>query len=205
MGSVDELYGHKLAGYINTFLDDPVPDLWEERKYKPIAEHQGGDSEGEEKEEKEEEAWTGSPNPVFSPHRGRAEKGGPSIHFKRNIGLPQGSVVPPDWTVQNLMVAIFLYYFEEAIYLMNIATKSKIAKHVVRVAKGNSGGWILRVPKDGGDLSTIRPRCPELCKRDGEGGLVDPWEGTATTSHVSMINGIWIFKGAKTRQRTSMF
>ena len=47
-------YGHKLARYIKAFLNDPVPDLWEELKCKPISEHQGGESKGEEEKEEKE-------------------------------------------------------------------------------------------------------------------------------------------------------
>ena len=106
--------------------------------------------------------------------------------------------------MQKLMVAIFLYYFEEAFYLMNITTNFKIVKYIVRVAKGNSGGWIMRISKDGGELLTIRPRCPELCKRDNEGALMEPREGTVTTREIGMMHGLWLLQGTKTQCRTLM-
>ena len=75
---------------------------------------------------------------------------------------PGGGVVPPDLTMQKLTVTIFVYYFEEAIYLMNVTTNSKITEHVVLVAKGNIRGWIMRVPKYSNNPSTIHPCFPEL-------------------------------------------
>ena len=67
--------------------------------------------------------------------------------------------MPFDWIVQKLVVVIFLYYFEGAIYLMNITTNSKIFEHNVRVSEGQ------RPVEDS-------PRAVQERQRGGAGGTM---------------------------------
>lgn len=102
-------YGCALAAFATKLSADPVGEGWEER--------QGGAPPL---------AAVEADGPDFTPPRGAAEEGGPSKRLKRALGI----LTNMGLTADELMLKLFLYFFDEdVVKLICDATNSK-AKEV---------------------------------------------------------------------------